>query len=74
MRDLDLVKLESVLRLIDKYNIDEIQCEEYTIKKSRFKTPEPTDKQILDRHTLDHARNIAATRITEVEGWLEGKE
>ena len=64
MRDLDLVKLESVLLLLDKYNIDEIQCEEYTIKKSRFKTPEPTDKEILDRHTLQQARNITASRIT----------
>ncbi len=71
---LDLEKLEKTLLLMDKYQLDEIQCEEFTLKKTRFKAPEPTPQELLEKHvrpvTLEDASLIASNRIAEVEAFL----
>ena len=74
---LDLAKLEAVLKLMEQYKIDEIACEELTVKKSRFSQQDPTPEQLLQQHTkptLADAKAVAANRVAEVESWLENKE
>jgi hypothetical protein len=71
---IDINKLEAVMKLMETYQIDELGCEEFTLKKSRFKTPEPTEKQIMDKHTgLNEAKEIASHRIADIETFLNGE-
>ena len=52
MITLDLEKLEAVMVLMAKHQIDEVQCEEYTIKKHIFQIekPQQTDQELLAKH------------------------
>lgn len=76
MINLDLVLLEETFKLMDKHLIDEIQCEQFTIKRTKFRgqeKAEPTDAALLARHLAPLPQEPWMELPDEaVENWSKG--
>lgn len=73
----ELESIEKLMKLMDKYKIDEVSIDYLNLKKSRFNPDEITDKQIIQEHTKpDIERSVkvlAGKRVEDIENFFEGK-
>jgi hypothetical protein len=71
-----LANLESIMKLMREYDIDEVSCDFICIKKSiHLKDKTPTSEEILAKHTtpapaLVDGQTDATKKIAEIEKWL----
>ena len=69
-----IANIEAIMALMEKYGIDEVACDFIIIKESHFKTPQPTQEELLTKPikpaSLQDAQVIAANRIAEIEAFI----
>ena len=68
--------IEKLMKLMEKYDIDEVSIDYLNLKKSKHQLKErvPTDKEILDKHTLANAKAVALDRVNEIEAFLNAEQ
>lgn len=73
---MNLEQIEAVFILMEKYFIDELQCEEFTIKKSKFKAEkkELTEQELLARHLVPlETEPWNDLPQDQVDAWAQGQ-